>query len=123
MVDHRTIQLLSCELSFMDVGGYGTSGHCDWRPNLLFLDSPICLNFHAGRNRQPCARCVLFQFVPEQRRAERVPCYYIELNEQGDTPAWLYRDGTQEELDAAVRDWLISSIQKLQREENGSERS
>jgi len=46
------------------------------------------------------------------------PCHQIALNEQGDTVASLYQNGTQEQLDQAVRKWLEATVDKLQREEN-----
>lgn len=123
MADRRTLQLLCCELSFLKVGGYGHKFRSDWRPTLIFRDSPVCLNFEPGAPRQPCERCSLFQFVPANRRTALIPCHHIALNQSGDTVASLYQNSTQEELDVAVKSWLEATIDTLQREEKSRERS
>ena len=46
-----------------------------------------------------------------------MPCHEIPLNSKGETIAWLYKSGTQEQLDDAVRSWLKSTIHTLEREE------
>src|SRR3954466_286829 len=124
MLDRRTLQLLCCELSFLKVGGYGRKlRHSNWRATLMFRDSPVCLNFEPDSPHQPCERCSLFEFVPEQKRNTRMPCHHIQLNNKGETIATLYRKDTQEEMDAAVKHWLETTIEKLGREENGNEGS
>lgn len=120
MQDHRIeklCKLLSEELSFLELGGYGRAFRSQWRPTLIFRDSPLCLNFDYSAPPQPCERCPLFQFVPEEKRQTFTPCHHIPLNAEGDTPASLYRSGTQEQLDVAVRKWLQDTIDKLREEE------
>jgi hypothetical protein len=56
------------------------------------------------------------QFVPEDRRKEKVPCRHIEVNGSGRTIETLYRTATQEEIEAAVKSWLEETIQRLERE-------
>ena len=120
MTDHRTLQLLSCELSFLKVGGYGYPLDGGWRPTLIFWDSPVCLNFDANVPHQPCQRCVLFDFVPEDKRLNLIPCHHIPLNRNGETVSSLYRNGTQELLDQTVRNWLVAMIEDLKQEEKQS---
>jgi hypothetical protein len=120
MRDHRPLQLLCCELSFLKVGGYGHPVRSGWRPTLTFWDSPVCLNFDASAPHQPCERCVFFDFVPERQRDTLIPCHHILLNGNGDTVHSLYRNGTQEVLDDTVRNWLEATIERLKREEKSS---
>ena len=99
-------------------GGYRRPFRSQWRPTLIFRDSPTCVNFESCAPHQPCERCPLFEFIPEGKRMALAPCHQIALNEQGDTVASLYQNGTQEQLDQAVRKWLEATVDKLQREEN-----
>jgi len=123
VADDRTVQLLCCELSFQRVGGYGHPFRGNWRPTLIFRDSPLCLNFESGVPHQPCERCALFEFIPEDKRKTLMPCHHIPLNNEGDTVASLYHGSTQEKLDETVQSWLESTIDKVQREENNHARS
>jgi len=120
MSDSRTLHLVSCEFLFLNSGGYGHPFRSHWRPTLIFRDSPICLNFDSGAPVQPCERCPLFQFIPEDKRNCRIPCHFIPLNERGETIALMYQSGTQEKLDTAVRGWLEATIKKLEREEKSN---
>jgi hypothetical protein len=56
------------------------------------------------------------QFVPPPFRDEKVPCRYIPLDQRSETIQSLYRCGTAEELEAAVGEWLMNTIQKLELE-------
>ena len=87
-----------------------------WRPQFIFEDSPTCLNYGNPGHRQPCSDCVLMQLVPKEFRRERVPCRHIPLNERSETIQSLYRSGTPRELEAAVGEWLMNAIQKLELE-------
>jgi len=82
----------------------------------MFQDSPTCLNFDPMQPLKPCGDCVLMQFVPEDLRSQKVPCRYIPLNKKGETIDSFYCYGTQEELEAAVGQWLKTTIARLDRE-------
>ena len=120
MSDHRTLQFLCCQLSFLKSGGYGHPLRGDWRPTLVFWDSPVCLNFDSSAPHQPCERCVFFDFVPESERDTLIPCHHIPFNSKGETIHSLYRLGTQNALDDAVRNWLEATIERLKEEEKSS---
>lgn len=112
MSDKRNlVEVLKTEFEFLNRGGYRKSS---WRPQFIFEDSPTCLNFGNSQRPKPCSECALMQFIPPERRKEKVPCRYIALNEQGDTVDSLYRSATQQELESAVRKWLMHEIQKLE---------
>lgn len=114
MADKRDlVEVLKAELDFLNGGGYRK---VSWRPQFIFEDSPACLNYgHSQDHKEPCSECVLMQLVPPEKREEKVPCRYIQLNEQGDTIDSLYRSGTQEELEVALRNWLTHEIEKLEK--------
>jgi hypothetical protein len=104
---------LRAELAFIESGGYRNATRAQWRPQLIFEDSPTCLNRDPMKPRKPCSECVLAEFVPEGVGKKRIPCRYIPLDERGETIDSFYRTGTQEELEAAVVKWLKATIDRL----------
>jgi hypothetical protein len=108
------LEVLKLELEFLRSGGYRKMS--SWRPQFMFEDSPTCLNYGSSEHRRPCSECVLMQLVPPEFREGSVPCRHIPLNEQSETIQSLYQCGTQEELEAAVGEWLMSTIQRLELE-------
>ncbi|HYL62670.1 MAG TPA: hypothetical protein VE077_08610 [Candidatus Methylomirabilis sp.] len=118
MANHERglLEVLRAELKFIEIGGYRHSARATWRPHFMFQDSPTCLNFDPTQPPKPCSDCVLMQLVPENAQSRKVPCRYIPLNELGETIDSFYRTGTQEELEAAVVQWLKTTITRLERE-------
>lgn len=114
--DRDLLEVLKFELEFLDKGGYGRSPRTPWRPQFIFEDSPNCMNYDSKDNPGPCSDCVLMQFVPPERRGEKVPCRHIPLNPGGETMDSFYRSGTQEELEDALRAWLSATIRRLEQE-------
>lgn len=109
------LQVLKLELEFLKGGGYRKSS--SWRPQFIFEDSATCLNYGQQPGlRKPCSECVLMQLVPAEFRNQQLACRHIPLNEQLETVQSLYQCGTSEELEAAVSDWLMNTIQKLELE-------
>lgn len=109
------LAVLKAELEFVEKGGYRHTSRAPWRPQFIFQDSPTCLNFDPAQPPRPCNDCVLMQFVPDFLRNKKVACRYIPLNEQGETIDSFYRFGTREELEAALRKWLRSAIERLEK--------
>lgn len=109
--DARTLDTLRLELKFLELGLYHapTPG----RPLFVFEDSPAC----PRRGAPACPNCALMQFVPFACRCELVPCHHIRLNDGGETVDSLYRTGTQEELEEALRNWLAATIRKLEQKQ------
>lgn len=99
---------------FIESGGYRLLPQDNWRPKYMFEDSPMCLNRSAPRGENHCCECPLAPFVPEDFRGAKVPCNFIPLNSEGETVDSLYRTGTQEELEMAVRNWLKKTISSLE---------
>jgi hypothetical protein len=112
------LEVLKAELEFLEKGGYHDSARAVWRPQLMFQDSPTCLNFDPTHPRKPCDECVIMQFVPEDLRSKKIPCRYISLNEKGETIDFFYSYGTQEELETAVAQWLKATIARVEREKS-----
>jgi hypothetical protein len=102
------LDLLRLELEFLELGLYRapTPG----RPLSIFQDSPACPRYGAPT----CSNCALMKFVPPECRCEPVPCHHIRLNEACETVDSLYRTGTQEELEEALRNWLKATIKTLE---------
>jgi hypothetical protein len=113
--DSRDIlDVLKFELDFLKRDGYGRSPRQSWRAQLIFEDSPTCLNYDRTRAPRPCSECTLMQFVPPERRAEKIPCRHIPLTQAGETLSDLYLEGTQQEIEDAVIDWLSKTIAQLE---------
>ena len=117
------LEILRFELKFLEDGGYGRSPRAPWRPTYVFEDSPTCLNFGDRSRPHPCTECALMQFVPVQHRKETVPCQFIPMTEQGETIEYLYRCGTQLEIEEALKRWLRREIGRIEAELAGSART
>jgi hypothetical protein len=117
------LDVLKAELEFLEKGGYRHPARAAWRPQFMFQDSPTCLNFDLPQHPRPCSDCALMQLVPADSQERKVPCRYIALNERGDTLDSLYRSGTQEELESVFRQWLKTTIARLERDKAESVRA
>jgi len=121
---HQTKQdvltTLQQELAFLEQGGYRCPQQAAWRPQLIFEDSPTCLNFRNLGKRLPCRECALMEFAPSGSKQERFPCRHIPLDDSGDTLDSLYRTATEEEAYAMVADWLRKTIAELEHKPEGS---
>jgi hypothetical protein len=109
------LEVLKFELSFLEDGGYGRSPHTPWRPPSIFEDSPTCPNFSDPARPHACDTCLLIDFVPQDRRADEVPCRFIEIS-NGQTIEDFYRTGTQGEMEEAFAKWLRAQIKKIEQE-------
>ena len=110
-------EVLQFELDFLEQGGYGRSVRRPWQPKVMFMDSPTCLNFNDPERPHACTGCVLMDFVPEQRRSERVPCHHIPLTSSGQTVENLFDPTDESKLQDAVHQWLKETLLKLRAEE------
>ena len=108
------INQLKLERDILKDGGYGRSVRTPWREEILFRDSVTCLNFGEEVEKHPCSECLLWDWVPEDHRYERIPCHFIPLNEQGKSIAELEAAGKRDEAEQALLGWLDSTIQKLE---------
>jgi hypothetical protein len=108
------LQVLRLELEFLKGGGYRKSS--SWRPQFIFEDSPTCLNYGDPEHKRPCSECVLLSLVPAEFHQGHPRCHYIALNERGDTVQSLQQWSSPEETEAAVSEWLMNMIQKMELE-------
>ena len=117
--DRRDIlEVLKLELQFLENGGYLHSLHNHWKAPSLFLDSHACVNYGLSHRPHPCGNCCLTDFVPTEAMEENIPCHFIHLNPQGDTINSLERHALQSEIEAAVKQWLVAMIARLEKEGN-----
>lgn len=116
--DRNPIEVLKAELNFVRKGGYNPSPREPWRTQLALEDSPTCMNYDSKENRAPCSECLLMQFVPADKRGEKVPCRHIPLTSQGDTLLQLYRGGTETEIEETLEKWLEETIAALESEQS-----
>jgi hypothetical protein len=108
------LDLLKFELKFLEDGGYGRSPHTPWRRPLVFEDSLTCPNFGDSAHTHPCSECLLMEFVPAELKDQVSPCRLIPLTPKGETADYLYRCGTQLELEEALAGWLRDQISQIE---------
>jgi hypothetical protein len=110
------LEVLKFELQFLEQGGYGRSVRTPWKATSMFQDSPSCLNFNDPARPNPCSDCLLTDFVPREAREELIPCHFIPLNQHGETVDSMERHAHQLEMEDALKNWLRSTIARLERE-------
>jgi hypothetical protein len=115
------LTVLKKELEFLEKGGYRNSARAPWRPQLVFQDSPTCLNFDPTQQPRPCSECILTQLIPGDMQRKKFPCRYIPLNKRGETIDSFYRSGTQEELELELGRWLKTTIEHLEKQKAESQ--
>jgi len=105
---------LRLEREILKDGGYGRSVRTPWKEERLFRDSITCLNVGETVKKHPCNECLLWQWVPEDRRNEDIPCHFIPLDERGRTVAQLEDAGERDEAEEALLAWLDHAILELE---------
>ena len=114
------LEVLRFELQFLEDGGYGRSPSARWRPQLIFEDSPTCMNFNS-QEQGPCSECVLMQLVPPEFRSAEIPCRHISFDKSGETLDSLYRYGEQGEIEAVFGNWLRATIRRLEEQRKANQ--
>jgi hypothetical protein len=118
--DRDILDVLKTELDFIEKGGYGRSVRTPWKPTSLFEDSLSCPNFADPAHPVPCNVCLLLNLVPQGSRAGQTPCHHVVLNEKGETLEEIERRGDQPEIEEAVKNWLRSTIERIEQERTRS---
>jgi hypothetical protein len=118
--DRNTLEVLRAELNFVKKGGYAPSPREPRRAQLALEDSPTCMNYDTKESPTPCRECLLMEFVPANKRGEKVPCRHIPLTPEGDTLLHLYRGGTEQEIEEALAAWLQREITNLENAEKAT---
>jgi hypothetical protein len=115
--DKRDIlEVLKFELNFLEQGGYGRSVRTPWEATSIFQDSPTCINFNSPGRPHRCNECLLSDFVPHEAQGESVPCHHIPLNSSGETVNTMERQQNQYKSEAAVKEWLRATIERIEQE-------
>jgi hypothetical protein len=114
------IRLLEAELDFIEGGGYGSPAGEPPTRQKMFDRSPSCINHWLvpGHESECHDDCILLGAVPAEHRNQAMPCHFIPLNEAGETVGSFEEKGDQGKLEAAVKDWLRSTIERLKKGEN-----
>ena len=110
------LDVLKSELAFLEKGGYGRSPREPQRPQLIFEDSPTCMNYDTKEHPDPCSECILMQLVPPESRGAEIPCRHIPFNAEGETLESLYRYAGQYETEQIYGKWLRATIARLEDE-------
>jgi hypothetical protein len=111
--ERNLLDVLKFELTFLEKGGYGRSPREPWRPELIFEDSPTCMNYDCKNDPAPCSDCVLMQLVPPEIRSGKIPCRQIPLNTGKETLESLYRWDDQHDIEETLRNWLVATIAQM----------
>jgi len=114
--DHDMLEMLKFELDFIEQGGYGRSVRTPWKRTSVFQGSLSCINFGEPDRAFPCTECKLMRFVPVEGCFKDIPCHYIPLDANGKTVEMLEQKGDQDEVEEAVKNWLRTTIHKLEQE-------
>jgi len=112
--DRDILEVLQSELKFIEQGGYGRSVRTPWRAKSAFQDSRTCLNYAYLEKAHPCSECQLIDFVPGDKRSERVPCHFIPLDKSGETIDNLELETNQPQLERALKAWLRARITEIE---------
>jgi len=111
----EVLDALKFELTFLERGGYEPSVREPRKAFSIFQDSPSCPNYAATTKTHACAECFLIDFVPPEKRGEKVPCHQIPLNDRGDTVSSLEGRGEGVEVQRAMRGWLRKTIDAIEK--------
>ncbi len=112
--ERNLLDVLKFELTFLEKGGYGRSPREPWRPELIFEDSPTCMNYDCKNDPAPCSDCVLMQLMPPEIRSGKIPCRQIPLNAGEETLDSLYRWSDQHDIEETLRAWLVATIAHME---------
>jgi hypothetical protein len=109
------LPVLSGELNFLEQGGYDQVE--EGAAPAPFLNSPTCLNFNVQLRPHACHECLLYDFVPAEKRVEDVPCHHIPLNADGATVATMLERGDRAALKQSLREWLLRTMAAMEKPE------
>jgi hypothetical protein len=59
---------------------------------------------------------LLIDFVPPEDQLEAIPCHHIPLTAIGETVDGVEWSGNQQELEAKVKRWLLTTIGRIEQE-------
>jgi hypothetical protein len=116
MEKREILEKLKAEVGALEYGRNRRSVHMPWEEVSFFQDSVTCLNYGQEGRPNSCGKCLLMQWVPQDRRTESVPCHHIPLDSKGNTIENLDRGYNRYSVEEAVVVWLKSRIAELEQE-------
>ena len=112
--ERDVLELLRAELDHIEKGGYGRPVRTPWQPTSIFQDSLTCLNYGSPFPAHSCGECFLNELVPQENRAEEIPCHHIPLDAEGSTIEGIESEENQPKLEATVKVWLRAKIKEVE---------
>jgi len=109
----EVLEILRFELNYLEQGGF------EQDRDLLGNESPFlgtiaCINFGDPLRAHACHECLLYQFVPEDKQGEEIPCHHIRLSDSGETIAGLIAVNEPRRMAMVLEQWLRTTIAQLQ---------
>lgn len=113
------LHVLRFELNYLEQGGFERD------QTLLGIKSPLqgsyaCINFSDPLRTHACHECLLYEFVPEDKKTEDLPCHHILLNDSGETIAKFVEKNDPQHMVKALEHWLQATIVQLETTSNGN---
>jgi hypothetical protein len=107
------LQVLRYELNYLEQGGFARDRA------LLGTESPFrgtfaCLNFRDALEAHACRECLLYQFVPDDKRNQELPCHHILLDDRGATIQQCLDSNDPERMANLLKHWLQTTITQLE---------
>lgn len=110
------LDILKYELNVIEQGGYRRARKADPKAS-PFRSNMCCLNYNVPHRPHACHECQLFQFVPEEKRIEDVPCHHIPLDETGRTIN-SFQGKNRRALERALVKWIKGMIEKVETQDS-----
>jgi len=107
------LEVLRFELNYLEQGGFNRDRA------LLGTESPFqgsyaCINFDDPLRTHACHECMLYAFVPENKKTEDLPCHHILLDDSGETVAKFIEKNDPLGMVEALEHWLRVTISRLE---------
>ena len=118
----EVLQILRYELNYLEQGGFDRSREM-LGPESPFQGSYACINFNDPLQAHACRECRLFQFVPDSKKTEELPCHHILLGDSGETIDRLIEKNDPGHLKMVLEQWLRTTIATLEENSNQDEES
>jgi len=108
----EVLDILCFELNYLEQGGFNRDRK---EPGIEspFLGTIACINYGDPIRAHTCHECLLYEFVPGDKRGEDRPCHHIPLNAAGETVAGLLQQNDPERLVRVLESWLRAKIANL----------
>jgi hypothetical protein len=106
------LQTLRYELNDLEQGGFERD-RAMLGTESPFLGTFTCINYGDPLRTHACHECLLYQFVPDDKKTEELPCHFIPLNASGETIAELIEKHDSGRMATVLEQWLRTTIADL----------